>query len=88
MLEHAYTNRMLKLQARYIETLTKAADEQIEYSMGLRRQVVQPLTRLVEAQTQIQTDQLNRLQKAQQEMAKIEADLATLGRKRLVGLRG
>lgn len=88
MLEHAYTNRMLKLQARYIETLTKAADAQIEYSMGLRRQVVQPLTRLVEAQTQIQTDQLNRLQHAQQEMTRIEADLAALGRKRLIGMRG
>ncbi len=88
MLENSYTARMLGLQARYIEVLRKAADKQVEYSMNLRRQVVQPLTRLVEAQTQIQTEQLNRLQQAQQEMTKIEADLAALGKPRLVGMRG
>lgn len=88
MLESSYTNRMLALQARYIEVLSKAADRQTEYSMNLRRQVVQPLTRLVEAQTQIQTEQLTKLQQAQQEITKIEADLAALGRPRLVGMRG
>ena len=46
------------------------------------------LTRLVEAQTQIQSEQLNKLQQAQQEITKIEADLAALGRPRLVGMRG
>lgn len=88
MLESSYTSRMLGLQARYLEVLRKAADKQLEYSMNLRRQVVQPLTRLVEAQTQIQTEQLNRLQQARQEMTKIEADLAALGKPRLVGMRG
>jgi ribosome biogenesis GTPase A len=88
MLENSYTTRMLGLQARYTELLSKAADRQVEYSMNLRRQVVQPLTRLVEAQTQIQTEQLTRLQETQQEMTRIEKDLAALGRSRLIGMRG
>lgn len=83
LLESAYTNRMLKLQSRYIETLTNAADKQIEYGMRLRRDAILPLTRLIEAQTQIQSEQLSQLQAAQQEMVKIESDLTALGRKRL-----
>lgn len=88
LLETAHTNRMLTLQARYIDTLTKAADKQVEYGMGLRRDVAAPLTRLVEAQTHIQTEQLNRLQAAQAEMGRIEAELAKFGKKNLLGLRG
>lgn len=88
LLETAHTNRILKLQARYIDTLTKAADKQVEYGMGLRRDVAAPLTRLVEAQTHIQTEQLNRLQAAQAEMGRIEAELAKFGKKNLLGLRG
>lgn len=83
LLESAYTNRMLKLQARYIETLTKAADKQVEYGMRLRRDTILPLTRLIEAQTQIQSEQLSQLQTAQQEMVSIEGALTALGRKRL-----
>ncbi len=83
LLESAYTSRMLKLQARYIETLTKAADKQIEYGMRLRRDTILPLTRLIEAQTQIQSEQLSHLQTAQQEMVSIEGALTALGRKRL-----
>lgn len=79
----AHTNRLLKLQQKYIETLGKAADKQVEYGMGLRRDVVAPLTRLVETQTQIQTEQMNRLQQLQQEMVKIEGELTRLGKKRL-----
>lgn len=84
LLESAYTNRMLKLQARYSETLTKAADKQIEYGMRLRRDGILPLTRLIEAQTEIQTQQLSKLQSAQQEMTSIESALSTLGKKRLL----
>lgn len=83
LLESAYTNRMLKLQARYIETLTKAADKQVEYGMRLRRDTILPLTRLIEAQTQIQSEQLSQLQTAQQEMVSIEGALTALGCKRL-----
>jgi ribosome biogenesis GTPase A len=85
-LETGYTNRMLKLQARYIDTLTKAADKQVAYGMQLRRDAVAPLTRLVEAQTQLQTEQLSKLQAAEQEMVKIESDLTKLGKRTLFGL--
>jgi small GTP-binding protein len=84
LLESAYTNRMLKLQSRYIETLTRAADKQIEYGMRQRRDAILPLTRLIEAQTQIQTEQLSKLQAAQQEMTSIESALSSLGKKRLL----
>jgi small GTP-binding protein len=84
LLESAYTNRTLKLQARFIETLTRAADKQIEYGMRQRRDAILPLTRLIEAQTQIQTEQLTKLQAAQQEMTSIESALSTLGKKRLL----
>jgi ribosome biogenesis GTPase A len=86
LLETSYTNRMLALQARYIETLSKAADKQMAYGMELRRDTLKPLTRLIEAQTEIQTEQLNQLQAAQQEMMSIETDLTALGKKRLLGL--
>jgi hypothetical protein len=85
MLESAYTSRMLKLQSRYIETLTKAADKHIEYGMRLRGDAIQPLMRLVEAQTQIQTEQLRELQAAEQEMVSIESALSTMGKRRLLG---
>jgi ribosome biogenesis GTPase A len=85
LLETAYTNRMLALQARYIEAISKAADKQIAYGMQLRRDVVAPLTRLIDAQTQTQTEQINQLQAAQQEMVAIEADLTSLGKRRLLG---
>ena len=86
VLRTRHANRMLKIQARYLEVLTGASDKQVEYGMSLRRDVVSPLTRLVETQSQIQTDQLNQLQSAQQEMSSIEGDLAKLGKRNLLGL--
>ncbi|MBZ0284112.1 MAG: dynamin family protein [Anaerolineae bacterium] len=88
LLESAYTNRMLKLQSRYIEILTRAADKQVEYGLRLRRDATLPLMRLIEAQTQIQTEQLSKLQAIEQEMVSIESALTSLGKKRLPGLRG
>lgn len=88
-METAYTNRMLALQARYVEALTKAADKQVTYGMQLRRDAIAPLTRLIEAQTQIQTEQMTKLQAAEQEMVSIEAALTALGKRGiLTGLRG
>ncbi|GAB4509044.1 MAG: hypothetical protein OHK0046_03270 [Anaerolineae bacterium] len=81
-----HTNRMLKLQTQYIETMTKAADKQIEYGMRLRRDVVAPLTRLVEAQTQIQTEQLNKLQQINQDMVEIETELTKMGKRNVLGI--
>jgi GTPase Era involved in 16S rRNA processing len=85
ILESAYTNRMLKIQARYIETLSKAADKQVEYGMRLRRDAIQPLTHLIEAQTEIQIGQMRELQNAEQEMVDIEKSLSALGKRRLLG---
>jgi len=87
MLENAYTERLLKLQGRYIEELNKAADKQIAYGMQLRREAIAPLTRLIEAQTEIHTDQMKRLQAAGQEITKIEADLAGMGKLSVLGVK-
>ncbi len=86
-LENAYTKRMLTLQGKYIEVINKAANKQITYGMNLRRESIAPLTRLIEAQTRIQTEQLNQLQGVQQEMTAIEAELTAMG-KGFLGLRG
>ncbi|MEQ8677546.1 MAG: dynamin family protein [Aggregatilineales bacterium] len=88
VLKTQHANRTLKIEARYIEALSKSADEQVKYGMKLRRDVVAPLTRLVESQTQIQTDQLNQLQQSQQEMVSIESDLVKIGSRNLFGIRG
>lgn len=85
LLQADYTNRMLKLQNRYIETLTSAADKQIDYGMRLRRDAIQPLTRLIEAQTQIHTEQLAKLQAADKEIMDIEAALTKMGKRGILG---
>jgi GTP-binding protein EngB required for normal cell division len=87
MIENAFTERLLHLQARYIEALNLAADKQITYGMQLRREAIAPLTRLIEAQTEIHMDQLNRLQSAGREITKIEADLAAMGRPSVLGIK-
>lgn len=87
MLESTYTNRLLKLQNRYIETLSKAADKQVAYGMQIRTDAIAPLTRLVAAQTELQTEQLNKLQAAEQEMVGIEAALTSMGNRGILGLR-
>jgi hypothetical protein len=88
VLQAGHYNRLMTLRARYLDALTTAADKQVEYGMQLRRDVVAPLTRLVEAQTQLQTEQLNRLQRAQNEINAVEAEIARLGKRGLFGLRG
>ena len=84
----AHANRLDRLQARYVEVIGRAADRQVNYGMQVRADVVAPLTHLVEAQTGIQTEQLNRLQSAQQEIVAIERELASLGKPSILGLRG
>jgi hypothetical protein len=82
----SYVNRLLKLQARYTEILTKAADKQIEYGMQLRRETIAPLTRLVEAQARIHDEHLNKLQAAEQDINQIEAALNALGKRKILGM--
>ena len=78
ILATSYMNRLMKLQSRYLEALTKAADQQVAYGIQMRRDAVLPLTRLIEAQTQIQQEQLGKLQATGQEMLKLEAELGKL----------
>ncbi|MBI1256780.1 MAG: hypothetical protein GC204_04870 [Chloroflexi bacterium] len=87
MLENAYSERMLQLQARYLEALNTAADKQIAYGMQLRREAIAPLTRLIDAQTEIHTEQMKRLQAAGQEITKIETDLAGMGKTTVLGVK-
>jgi len=88
LLQAAHTNRMLKIQADYVEKLSKASDKQVEYGMQLRQNVVAPLTRLVETQTTLQNEQMTKLQNAQQQMTTIEADISKMGKRSFLGLRG
>lgn len=88
MLEGSYTSEMLNLQAQYIDTLTRAADQQVEYGLGLRRATVLPLTRLIEAQVESQQNQMTELRAIQQEQAAIESELAKLGQRNLLGTQG
>lgn len=85
MLENAYTQRMFKLQQRYLETLDTAAEHQLTHAMKLREDACSPLLRLIEAQTETQAEQLKALQGIQQEMAQIEATLADLGKRKWLG---
>jgi uncharacterized protein HemX len=88
MLQNAHTSRMLKLQNRYLETLSGAAEEQIDYGVQLREDTVEPLLSLIEAQTETQSEQLEKLQSIQQQMVEIESSLADMGKSRLLaGLR-
>ena len=86
MLQSTHIARLNALQARYSEALNKAADKQLDYAMRLRRDAVQPLTRLIESQTQIHADQLGALQRASQEIVSIERDLAEMGKRRVMGV--
>ncbi|MGB7340777.1 MAG: dynamin family protein [Phototrophicaceae bacterium] len=81
-----YVNRLLKLQARYTEILTKAADKQIEYGMQLRRETINPLTRLVEAQARTQDEQLERLNSNAKDISKLEEALNALGKRKIFGV--
>lgn len=86
MIHTQYVNRLLKLQARYTEVLTKAADKQIEYGMQLRRETITPLTRLVESQARIQDEQLASLQATEKDINQIESALNALGKRGFLGM--
>lgn len=84
LLESSYTQHMLDLQRRYLSLLESAAEKQVAYGMQLRQDAIAPLTRLIEAQTKIQTGQLDKLLSAQQEMTNIEAALSKMGKRNLL----
>ncbi len=85
-LANEYTKRMQALSGKYSEILTRAAHKQIDYGMNLRRDSIAPLTRLIDAQTEIHTGQLKRLQAAGEQLVKIEGDLTALGKPGLLGI--
>lgn len=85
-LENEYAKRMRALAGKYSETLTRAATKQIDYGMNLRRDAIAPLTRLIDAQTHIHTDQLKRLQDTGEQLVKIEGDLTAMGKPGLLGV--
>jgi len=88
-LQNQYAKRLAGLRAGYLEAFNKAADKQVAYGMALRRETVAPLTRLIDAQTTIQTDQLRVLQAAGQEIVGIESALTAMGKTGIfAGLRG
>lgn len=89
LLAGSFKSNLYALQIRYTEALGKAADQQIEYAMRLRRDAVAPLTRLVDAQVEMQNQQLQRLHSIESELNRLEQDVNKLGRKSgLFGLRG
>ncbi|TVR23055.1 MAG: hypothetical protein EA396_04655 [Anaerolineaceae bacterium] len=81
----AHKNRMNAFGQQYIEIVNKAAAKQVDYGMKLRGDVVAPLTRLVETQTQIQTEQFQKLRHIEAELIDIESELTKLGKRRLFG---
>jgi GTP-binding protein EngB required for normal cell division len=86
MIHTRYANRLLKLNNRHAELLTQACDQQIEYSMKLRRDAIAPLTRLVTSQANIHDEQLKFLKKAERDIQTIETSLNALGKRRVLGM--
>jgi hypothetical protein len=74
----SYGKRMKTAGVRYRDILERAAEKQIGYGMRLRQESVAPLTRLIDAQTGLLTDQLQQLQDAGKEMVAIEAALTKI----------
>lgn len=87
MIHTAYTNRLLKLRQRYLDVVTRASDQQIEYAMRLRREAIAPLTRLVEAQALIQDQQMTALKTSEQSIARLESEINALGKRSFLGLK-
>lgn len=73
-----FQQRVIGHGNRYAEALRRAADKQVSYGMQMRRDAVSPLTRLIEAQTTMQAEQLTALQSAQHQITEIEAELTHL----------
>lgn len=87
ILASTYGKRMATLRDRYTDRLRRAAEKQIAYSVSLRHDTVAPLTRMIEGQTGLHSDQLKRLQATGQQIMKIEEQLAAIGKSSLFGLK-
>ncbi|MBK8027841.1 MAG: dynamin family protein [Chloroflexi bacterium] len=88
LIENQYRKRIANVQTRYLEHLRQAANKQIAYGIQLRRDAVAPVTRMIEAQTETQMDQMKRLQNAGQELTTIESAVGAIGKSAFSILRG
>ncbi len=88
MLENAWRMRLKGIENRYIESMTTAANKQIAYGLQLRRDAVAPLTRVIEAQTETQMEQMKRLESAGKDILAIQAAAAAMGKPTFSLLRG
>ena len=86
MIHAQFANRLNTLSQQYQNTISTAADKQIEYGIQLRKDTISPLTRLIEAQTSIHNDQLEQLRSSEQVIVSIESDLNSLGKRKLLGV--
>lgn len=81
-----FANRINSISRQYTDTLSTIAEKQIEYGVRLRKDTISPLTRLIEAQTSIHNEQLEKLRTAEQTITSIESDLNSLGKRKLLGV--
>lgn len=86
MIHAQFANRLNTLSQQYQNTISTAADKQIEYGIQLRKDTIAPLTRLIEAQTSIHNDQLEKLRASEQVIVSIESDLNSLGKRKILGV--
>lgn len=86
MIHAKFANRLNTLSQQYQNTISTAADKQIDYGIQLRKDAISPLTRLIEAQTSIHDEQLEKLRASEQVIVSIESDLNSLGKRKLLGV--
>jgi small GTP-binding protein len=81
-----YATAIYAQRKHYLDKLSAAADAQMEYGMRLRKDIVAPLTRLVDAQASLQREMLGRLHNIETEIGRLSNDVNKLGRKGFLGL--
>ena len=86
MLHAQFANRLDILSRQCQDTVAAAAAKQIDYGIQLRKDTIAPLTRLIEAQTLIYNEQLEKLRASEQAMTSIESDLNALGKRTFLGV--
>jgi len=86
-LHRQYAKRLTEIQTVYTASLLKATDTHINYALELRREVVSPIVRLIEAQSSLQNKQMTQLKNAEQTLTKLEDDLNDLGKRNILGIK-
>jgi len=86
MIHAQYVNRLNSLSQQYQDTISTAANKQIDYGIQLRKDAIAPLTRLIDAQTAIHNEHLEKLRNSEQVITSIESDLNSLGKRKILGV--